>query len=349
MSATRRAFLRWMAGGAVGGAWATPIAAWADRPLRILGGDGPAPPGGGPGFRSLDFERFVTGVRVGAARAHAGLLVFWLHGAAGPAPWRVATLEEARARGDLLITEREQATVPELIVENRGKSHVLLLAGEILLGGKQNRVVTEDLLLPPGSGPRPIDVYCVEQGRWAGRTAAFDAAGSFAAPGLRSQVLDKAGQGRIWAEVERYAQRAGAASPTRSYQEVYYTKDVAAHLMDLERALGHSAPPGALGAAVIVGPSLAGLDLFLDPELFGRQWPKLLRAHALEAFRRPPVPDGDEAQGRARVEGVLRTAAHVGGTFRTNAGVGQLFEFRVAGLRGAALLFEGRVVHAAIL
>lgn len=119
--------------------------------------------------------------------------------------------------------------------------------------------------------------------------------------------------------------------------------------MDLERALGHSAPPGALGAAVIVGPSLAGLDLFLDPELFGRQWPKLLRAHALEAFRRPPVPDGDEAQGRARVEGVLRTAAHVGGTFRTNAGVGQLFEFRVAGLRGAALLFEGRVVHAAIL
>lgn len=39
-----------------------------------------------------------------------------------------------------------------------------LLAGEILLGGKQNRVLTEDILLPPGSGPRNVGVYCVEGG-----------------------------------------------------------------------------------------------------------------------------------------------------------------------------------------
>ena len=119
--------------------------------------------------------------------------------------------------------------MPELIVENRSKSHVLLLAGEILLGGKQNRVLSEDILLPPASGPRNIGVYCVEQGRWAGR-AHFDAKGSFAAPGLRSSVMEKAPQGRIWAEVERYARRAQAASPTQSYQEVYEKPEVREHL-----------------------------------------------------------------------------------------------------------------------
>ena len=67
-----------------------------------------------------------------------------------PAALGIATLDEARARApSSSLTEREQTTVPELLVDNRGKVAVLLLAGEILVGGKQNRVLKEDLLLPP--------------------------------------------------------------------------------------------------------------------------------------------------------------------------------------------------------
>ena len=90
------------------------------------------------------------------------------------------------------------------IVENRGKSHVLLLTGEILLGGKQNRVLMEDTLLPPMSGPRHIGVYCVEQGRWSGRRQEFEAKESFAAPGLRSQVMQKADVGETMAGLDLF-------------------------------------------------------------------------------------------------------------------------------------------------
>jgi hypothetical protein len=45
----------------------------------------------------------------------------------------------------------------------------------------------------------------------------------------------------------------------------------------------------------------------------------------------------------------VRAAGKVEGTLRTNAGAGRLFEFRVDGHRGAALVFEDRVIHAAIL
>ena len=69
------------------------------------------------------------------------------------APLAVRTLAEARSRGELVVTERDQATVSALVVENRGPVHVLLLAGEILQGGKQNRIVVEDVLVPPRSGP----------------------------------------------------------------------------------------------------------------------------------------------------------------------------------------------------
>jgi hypothetical protein len=286
---------------------------------------------------------------VGEAKVHEGLRVFWLHGGS-PAPvLEVATLEEARSRGDLLITERDQATVPELIVENRRKSHVLLLAGEILLGGKQNRVLTEDILLPPGSGPRHIAVYCVEQGRWAGRSKEFESKGSFAAPRLRAKAMERAGQSRVWAEVDQYVGSMGAASPTQSYQEIYEKRDVRGYLDGMVKHLNHGSPPGALGAAAFVNRTMVGLDCFFDPGLFLREWPKLLRAHALEAYRQQAQPDPDEGALRGRVETILRAAAKVEGGLRPNAGVGRLFEFRLEALRGSALVFESRVVHAAIL
>jgi hypothetical protein len=290
----------------------------------------------------------VAGVRVGEARAHGLITVFWLYGP--PAPGlAVATLEEARGHGTLVILEREQATVPELIVENRGKGYVLLLAGEILLGGKQNRVLTEDILLPPFSGPRNIGVYCVEQGRWAGGKKEFDAGGSFAAPGLRAKVLERADQGRIWAEVEKYARGAAAPSATRSYQAIYEKPEVKAHLERAERGLDARAAAGALGAAVFTGRALAGLDLFVEPGLFAREWPKLLRAQALDAYNRGEASAVDEAGARARVEELLRIAGKVEGTLRPSPGVGRLFEYRAGGQRGSALVYEGRVVHAAIL
>jgi hypothetical protein len=89
---------------------------------------------------------------------------------------------------------------------------------------------------------------------------------------------------------------------------------------------------------VFAGISLLGLDLFHSPSLFGREWPKLLRAHAIEAYGRPAAPDTPEPKLRAQVEGLIAQAAAVEGTLRGNAGVGQIFEFRVAGSRGAARL-----------
>jgi hypothetical protein len=78
---------------------------------------------------------------VGDRRAYGGLTVFWLGAPAAPAPFAIVTLDEARAKGGFFVTERDQAAVSGLVVENRGPVHVLLLAGEILQGGKQNRIV----------------------------------------------------------------------------------------------------------------------------------------------------------------------------------------------------------------
>ena len=97
-----------------------------------------------------------------------------------------------------------------------------------------------------------------------------------------------------------------------------------------------------------MGPSLAGVDVFHSPGLFAREWSKLLRAYALDAYAGAPGA-WDEAGARSRADGLLRAAARVAGGLRGSVGVGRLFEFTLDGRRGAALLFEGQAIHVAIL
>ena len=119
------------------------------------------------------------------------------------------------------------------------------------------------------------------------------------------------------------------------------------HLDTAIRRLDPAGLPRAVGAAIFVGPRLVGIDCFDSPGLFAREWPKLLRAYALDAYG--GASGWDDTAGRKRVEGLLRAAARVEGSLRGNVGVGQLFEFGVERGRGAALLFERAVIHLVIL
>jgi len=347
MNPFRRSFLRLLAtGGAI--ASSAPTLALADR-IRVLpdgGGDGRVLLGTG---RSAELGRALGGVTLGPATVQGGLAVLWLHAkdTAGGSPLEVLTLDESRARGVLTVIERAQASVPELIAENRGKAYVLLLAGEILIGGKQNRVLREDLLMPPHSGPRNVGVYCVEQGRWNEGRKDFNSRGSVVQPSVRSQVLRKAEQSRIWSGVAAASRNLQAPSATGSYQAIYDKPEVKSHLEETTRRFD-PAGTATVGAAAFVGSNLAGVDCFHSPGLFAREWPKLLRAYALDAYGAKPGA-WDESAARARTDGLLRAAARVEGDLRESVGAGRLFEFTLDGRRGAALLFEGRAIHVAIL
>src|SRR5262249_41786704 len=200
MDPNRRRFLFGCGIGVLGAA-AGPARVWGESRVRILEGAGDSGVLPVMSQVSPDFQRWMRGIRVGQSVAQGALQVFWLHAKEPAPPLNVLTLDEARRDGSLLITERAEASVPELVVENRAKTYVLLLAGEILVGGKQNRVLREDILLPPLSGPRPIGVYCVEQGRWNLSRKDFDSKGTVAQPSVRQQLLGRASQSRVWDSV----------------------------------------------------------------------------------------------------------------------------------------------------
>jgi hypothetical protein len=103
-----------------------------------------------------------AGTQVSGPVAHDNLAVYFVHGSAAPGAVPMS-LEEALAKGRLKVGETGSVNV--LMVENVGDDEVFIQAGDIVKGGRQDRVLSVDLLLPPNSGRVLIAAFCVEPGR----------------------------------------------------------------------------------------------------------------------------------------------------------------------------------------
>jgi hypothetical protein len=128
-----------------------------------------------------------------------------------------ATLDEALASGDVIVAEsgsallrtrdgrhipvRGSAQVNQLVLVNRGKRPVVLLAGEVVSGGKQDRVIGKDRIVAPGADPLPLDVFCVERGRWSGASTQFSESKFMAHPSVREKAAVDKAQDQVWAAV----------------------------------------------------------------------------------------------------------------------------------------------------
>jgi hypothetical protein len=134
-----------------------------------------------------------------------------------------ATLDEALASGDAVVSEQGEylrrtrkgagqvlppgsgAQVNQLVLVNRGKKPLILLAGEVVSGGKQDRVIGKDRIVPIGAPPLPLDVFCVEHGRWTGASDKFAAAKMMVHPSVREKAAVDQDQSQVWAAVRGQA------------------------------------------------------------------------------------------------------------------------------------------------
>ncbi|EYF01118.1 ARPP-1 family domain-containing protein [Chondromyces apiculatus] len=113
------------------------------------------------------------------------------------------------------------AQVNTLVIENKGDLPILVLAGTIVKGGKQDRQIGQDFLV----GARqtvPVDAFCVEHGRWTGIREGASTDGKFstmkvlASAKVREAGQYKRDQGEVWSKVSEFnrAHRKETASDT---------------------------------------------------------------------------------------------------------------------------------------
>jgi hypothetical protein len=301
-------------------------------------------------------------VQVIETRSAAGLQVFGLRWEVdGGMPYR--TLDESLAAGLLEVGEISQGgSVPLLKVTNRGDLPAFLMAGEQLVGAKQNRILNTSLLVPAQS-ELTVPVSCVEAGRWGYRSSTFTSAGTLSHGQLRkllsTQTFDSyarggwpaSQQGEVWEEVSRKLGCMRSVSPSRALQQAY--EDHQARLHDLLGSLGVSA--ACHGAAFVIAGRVAGLDLFDRPATLTKLWPKVARAYAIDALEQPPLPALPPRVGEGGVGAPisvellgqwLRSAADAAAQSYKSPGLGYDVRLKGVGVIGGVLVVEDRPVHA---
>ena len=347
-----RAAVRWALGGVLGVLTALPAAYLeSDRggtavpamrpptpelPVR------PMPPPNEPGAPIL---RLLNSLQVGEPWRQQGLTVFPLHLAYGADASGVCTLDDALRHGWLAVRELESPDVGTLWVRNDGKQPVLLLAGEILCGGRQNRSVRRDILLPVAAGFIPVPVVCVEERRWTGPGDRFERSPGLLQPRLRDELPGAAAQQGVWREAAKSTGALGLAPATGDYGCVYEDSSVRRRLDDLCDAFRRGWRRDVVGVVVAVGPRVVGCDLFADPSLFAQLWPKLCRSYAVESLSCREGPAGGVTRDEVGrfLDGVRGARFGVEPT----AGAGEAV--RIEGsTSGEALVWRGAVVHMAL-
>jgi hypothetical protein len=258
------------------------------------------------------------------------------------------TLEEGLASGEVIVSERGAAgmvrdrgqvrptatpqydggaSVNQLVLINRSKRPLLLLAGELVSGGKQDRIIGKDRIVPVGAEPLPLDVFCVEHGRWTGASSQFTASKTIVHPSVREQALEQK-QDEVWAAVAggsgaagRLAAAAPSApaplitpgavaeavtveAPTQSYRKIYEGRRVGGSVdtfveqvqRRFARATSGLKGERVVGVVVAYGGEVAWSDIFASGDLFHQYWNKLLRSYAVEALARPTLRETASAQ-----------------------------------------------------
>jgi hypothetical protein len=252
------------------------------------------------------------------------------------------TLDAALASGEAIVAEQGEymrrsrngggesspaissgPQVNQLVLLNRGKKPLLLLAGEVVSGGKQDRIIGKDRIIPVGAQPLPLDVFCVEHSRWTNGGDTFAAGKTMVHPTVRAEAAVAQDQSKVWAAVrgDTAAGRAQAesqmssnlevtapqisrqqlssvmasAAPTEGYRSIYQSAAVGPSVENFalevekrfKRATSGLKGEHVVGVIVAFGGEVAWSDIFASSQLFDAYWSKLLRSYAVEALTRP--------------------------------------------------------------
>ena len=181
------------------------------------------------------------------------------------------------------------AQVNSLMIENTSQDTIYLMAGEVIKGGKQDRVLAQDMILAPNSGKIDLGVFCVEQSRWRFKSEEGQTFGEYygvVSNRVRKVAILEKSQSKVWENVAQITAANEAMTESKTYTALANSDEYQQQLLDYRtfflKALG--AQPNCIGFVGLSGDRIIGMDLFATPELFQKQVDPILNAYITEAI-----------------------------------------------------------------
>lgn len=228
---------------------------------------------------------YLNALELGQAIAYENLMIFPLV-VKKMSKQDYTTLDEAMKRGWLHIREIGSGEVNAVQIKNTSAHTIFIMTGEIISGAKQDRMLSEDLLLPPRSGWIRAPVYCVEHGRWAHTSPAFKSEELLVPNALRKKAKITESQSYVWDEIASCQDKLGIASETRTVRATYaddrVQKRIDKYVQQFEAVPLLSR--NTVGVIVTTGDQIICCDLFANNALLAKLWPKLAQSYAMDAL-----------------------------------------------------------------
>lgn len=196
----------------------------------------------------------------------------------------VISLSQALSRGLATVTERGTASTENvhfLRINNNSNKSLLISSGEVLSGGRQDRMVARDTILLPSKSDQYIPVMCVEENRWSEKEKNF-VYSSFANPFLRRVLDQNKNQVLIWKEISDQLDKSGIPNKTLAYMSRYADKKLTPfydeYFRFFQQKFKHS-DSTMLGFVAISGDKIIGSDIYASRDMFFGQLDPLLRGY----------------------------------------------------------------------
>ncbi|MGB6035354.1 MAG: LPP20 family lipoprotein [Cryomorphaceae bacterium] len=199
------------------------------------------------------------------------------------------SLQEAIDADKVAITEVSRSgRVNTLLVRNLSTDTLYLMAGEILIGGKQDRVVAEDMLVPPNNGESKLPVYCVEKGRWKYKEEGGKFTGYYgmANEHLRDIIDHHGGQQAVWDDIAKTNKKDGVSSQTEAYTAHANNRNFRQQELEYFDFFQNvfNGQDDVIGVVAVTGNIIEGADLFVSNRLFMQEYRKIIYSYLDDAI-----------------------------------------------------------------
>lgn len=250
------------------------------------------------------------------------------------------TLKKGLELGLANVKECEQSQVNTLIVENRAVTPLILIEGEEVIGGKQNRLVNETTLIAPQSSME-IPVNCSEQGRWdyksEFRHSAYIADYNTRSARVHAKRLHRPVQHAVWSSIDEVEREHAFHSHTRALSDSY--DNLKRNHSEVVKAFEIAKDQN--GVLVIVDGEVKGFEVFLNSDIYNQFHEKIIKSYLMSS----KLENSTFTVNVDEAESVIKNAIDSSFEKKETKGLEESYEFENDSGLGAISIYENEIIH----
>ena len=252
----------------------------------------------------------------------------------------ILTLAKGFELGLVEVKECEKSTVNTLVVKNNSISPLLLIDGEEIIGGDQNRIVNSTILVAPQSEMK-VPVNCTEHGRWGYKHEFIhsnymaNSRTRYAKAHSRFEGMDA--QSAVWNSISELEMSRGFSSPTQAMSESYdnVKTDLADGIDEFKIVDGQT------GVLIIIDGAIKGFEMFFNSEIYGAYHEKILKSYIIDAEINDNVFTINTDEARSYIENAIDSEF----VEKKSIGLESPYEFKNDDGLGMVFAYKDEIIH----